>query len=305
MKKVLMIAICLMLTTYMAAQNEFLSISMANPNLQTSKDAEALLLLRRKMASIMTASGLGMADYCGIVMFPNISITNKQVIEGGMRKITVYDIDLSIVVSQIITGADFNSVNINLRGEGFTEEAAVMSAINKISTNDKQLVSFFVETKNKILDYYRANVKSIIMKANTLAQMQQYDESIALLYSYPETLSAEYSDITNEMKRIYAQYQKKNCREIMQKARGEYAVGDYTEAIFWLNQIDMLSPCADEAQTLTNKIKNSINAERQQELEIYQQQQRNEAEIKKLQIKAIENIVTAYYKQSSKCYFIF
>lgn len=305
MKKILTIALCFMLTTCVVAQNEYMSISMANSNPQSTKNTEALLLLRKRLASVVANSGLGMADYCGIVMFPTISITNKQMIEGGMRKIVVYDIDLSIFVSQMITGADFNYINISLRGEGYTEETAMVSAVNRITNNDERLTNFFINTKNKILNYYRNNLKTIITKANTLAQMQQYEEAIALLYSYPETLSREYEDIAKEMRRIYALYQQKNCREILQKARGEYATGNYDEAILWLNQIDMLSPCAEETNILTNKIKSAVDADRRQEFEMYQQQLRNEADIEKQRIKAIENIVTAYYKQSSKCYFIF
>lgn len=305
MKKILTIAVCFMLATCVVAQNEYLPISMASSNLQSTNNGDALLLLRKRLASVVASSGLGLADYSGVVMSPTISITNKQVMEGGMRKMVVYDIDLSIVMSQIITGVDFNSINISLRGEGYTEEAAIVSAINRITNNDGRIMDFFINTKNKIFNYYRYNLKAIIAKANTLAQMQQYEEAIALLYSCPETLSREYEDIAKEMRRIYALYQQKNCREILQKARGEYAIGNYDGAILWLNQIDMLSPCAEETRILTNKIRSTVDAERRKEFEMYQQQLKNEADIEKLRIKAIDNIVTAYYKQSSKYYFIF
>ena len=306
MKRILTIVLCLIAAIGCSAGDVRLSISMAVPQQQEyGKNRDAFLLFRKKLSTAMAASGLGMADYSGLVVCPTITVTNKQVIEGGMRKITVYDIDVSLIVMQAVMGTDFNSTNLSLRGEGYTEEAAFMSAINKLPATDQRLVSFFDATKAKVLDYYRHNADVIIAKARTLAHMQQYEEAMALLYSYPETIMPEYGSVANEMKSIYDQYQRKSCNEFLQQARGQYALGNYDEAVFWLNRIDMLSPCAGEAKAMANNIKNSIDAKERQQMALYQQQLKNEADIRKQRIKTIGDIAVAFLKRSPKYHFIF
>lgn len=305
MKKILAIAVCLVSVIVCTAQNVHLSIGMAVPRQMSGKNSDALVLLRKKLASTMTANGMDLADYCNLVICPSLIVTNQQTIEGGMRKITVYDIELSLLVSEAITGMSFNSINITMRGEGYTEETAFMSAINKLSTTDKRISEFFAATKIKVLDYYRSNVDVILTKARTLSHMQQYGEALALLYTYPDALMPEFTKIANEMQTIYSQYQKKNCNDILQQARGEYALGNYDEAVLWLSQIDMQSPCAAEAKTLSNNIKKSIDTEINKQRELIMQQIKTEADLEKQRIRAIENVATAYIKSLPNYYFIF
>ena len=191
-----------------------------------------------------------------------------------------------------------------MRGEGYTKDAAILAAIRSLSAKDKRLIMFFSETKTQILDYYRNNVQVFITKAKTLASMQQYDKAVTLLASYPENLK-QYGQVAVTMKEIYTMYQQKVCSDILQKARGAYTIGNYEEAVQWLNEIDMSSPCAKEAKLLASQIKQAIDAELAQKITLYQQQMQTAASIEKRRIQAIENIVTSYYKNQPEYYFVF
>ncbi len=79
-----------------------------------------------------------------------------------------------------------------------------------------------------------------------MAGMQQFDEAMALLASCPETLP-RYKAVAVAMKEIYAAYRQKACGDILQKARGACALGNYEESVQWLDEIDMGSPCANDA----------------------------------------------------------
>ena len=288
----------------MMAQSENLSIAVAVSKQQMTEKAEILQLMKNKLSSAMAESKVGIANYSGIIVSPTTTITNRHIVEGGMSNITIYDIDLSLTVSQVITGSEFNAINITLRGEGYTKDAAILAAIRSLSAKDKRLIMFFSETKTQILDYYRNNVQVFITKAKTLASMQQYDKAVTLLASYPENLK-QYGQVAVTMKEIYTMYQQKVCSDILQKARGAYTIGNYEEAVQWLNEIDMSSPCAKEAKLLASQIKQAIDAELAQKITLYQQQMQTAASIEKRRIQAIENIVTSYYKNQPEYYFVF
>lgn len=304
MKRLLIIIACALTGFAAHAENERLTLAVAVDKQQMTDNAEVLRLLVNKLTSAMSAAGCGTAAYSSTVVSPATTTTARETIETAMRKIIVYDVDLTINVSQIITNAGINAVSINLRGEGYSEKAAMMSAINKLSTNDNRLRTFFTDTKAKILKYYTDNRKNIINKAHTLASMEQYEEAMALLTSYPETISG-YDDVLKEMNNVYSLYQQKNCNELLQKANGAYAVGNYEEAVEWLNLIDGLSPCAGEAEALTSKIKKSTDEEKRQSIALYQQQMKTAADIEKRRIQACENIAVAYYKSRTSLYFVF
>ncbi|MCD8269747.1 MAG: hypothetical protein LUD46_15665 [Parabacteroides sp.] len=286
------------------AQNENLSIAVALPKQQMTEKEDVLQLLKSRLSSAMTESGIGMADYSGIIVSPQTIVTNKKIVEGGMKNIHIYDIELSLVISHVITGTVFSSVNLTLRGEGHTKDNAIMASISNLSSKNKHLAVFFSETRIKILDYYRNNTQAIITKALTMAGMQQYEGAVALLSSYPETLS-QYRLVAAAMKDVYVMYQQKKCSDILQKAQGAFALGNYEESVRWFNEIDMSSSCAKEAKGLAGQIKQSVDAELARNIALYEKQMQVEENIEKRRVQVIENIAVAYYKNQPKYYFVF
>lgn len=285
-------------------QQETVSLALAVPSEQRTYETDIMRLLRSRLSSSMADAELGMTDYSGLVLIPDITITNQQAIEGGMRTITSLDVNLSLTVVQIITGVEFHSFELRLRGQGYNKNLAVMNAVEALDFRDKRLKEFFVTAKKKIISYYKDNTKVLQTKASTLAKMGNYNEAIALLSSYPTGLS-DYTEVAETMKEIYDQYQQHSCAQLMQQARGAYSIGNYDECIALLNEIDMSSPCASDARALANKVRTAVNAEKAQEIALYQESMRTVAEIEKRRIQAEENAAIAYYKNQPKYYFVF
>lgn len=284
------LALCALLPLTAQELNVAVAVPASDQQMTASKDV--INLLRSKLQTAMSGSGLGMANYSGIVISPQTTIVSETVSEGGMRKVYVYDIDLSLAAIQVFTEATFHSVNITIRGEGFSKDKAIMAAIRKLSPSDSRLTSFFETTRTKILDYYKSNTQAIITKAQTLSSMQQYSEALALLSIYPETLP-QYSTVAASMTKIYAAYQKNMCNDILQSARAAYAVGNYDDAAMWLSQVDGTSPCASEAKTLAEQIRKSIDTEQAREYALAQQELAQEADIEKQRILSEERQATA------------
>lgn len=299
-----MFAVCLFSMASISAQNEVIDMAVAVPQQQMTSDKGVLQVLRNKLSAALPASGCSQSDYGSIIISPSTTVSGKQLVEGGMKTITVYDVTLTVSLSNIITGTGFNTMSMNLRGEGYSEAEAVISAVNKLSNDDVRLVKFLSESRKKIIDYYKNNRKNILIQAQTLANMQQYDKAIALLASYPANISG-YDEVAEAMTNIYNMYMIGICSQLIQSANGAFAVGKYDEAIDILNCIDMQSPCAEEVVALTEKVRREVDAEKQQTIDLYLQEMQTAADMEKRRLRTIENIAVAYYQRQRDYYFIF
>lgn len=301
--KRLMLAMAILLIGFTNAFAQGVEIAFALPAGDEKLSMNTAKILRSKFLSAMTESGVETIEVSTIAIKPEISFVNRQVVEGGVKNIHTGDIQFNFICTNLVTNTIFASCVITVRGEGFCDDDAIKNALSKLSSQDKRLTTFLNMAKNKIIDYYQYNLGSVIARAHTFANIQQYGDGLALLFSCPSTIKG-YSQVNNEIVSIYRQYQTKECSNIIQKARIEYVNGNYEAAADWLQQIDMTSSCASEAKQLCTNIKQSRNAEAKRMIDFIERQTRHEAEIEKQRIKAVRDIVLAYYKQRSDVYFI-
>lgn len=188
MRKVLL-TLTILLTSYATIFAQGIEIAFALPvgNCQLSDNTAKML--RSKFLPTMTESGVETAEVSTIAIKPEISFVNKQVVEGGMRNIHTSDIQFNFVCTNLATSTTFASCVVTVRGEGFSDDDAIKNAISKLSAQDKRLTDFVNKAKDKIIDYYQHNLNSVISRARTFANIQQYGEGLALLFSCPATIS--------------------------------------------------------------------------------------------------------------------
>jgi len=132
-----------------------------------------------------------------------------------------------------------------------------------------------------------------------LAATQQYSEALALLASYPESLSG-YPQVADAAAVIYKQYLNKNCSQLLQQARGEYALGNYEEAISILSDIDMESPCSANAKSLSASIKKTIETKKAQEIALNEKHRQQAYALKKQTVSAIRDVATAFFSSNPR-----
>lgn len=304
MKNIFSLILVIQLSLSLQAQNESISISVVVPKQQVTMDKNTFSILKSKVESAMSRSGISTAMYSGIVLYPILNIYNQQTIEGGMRSIHTIEVELNLQVKQVITETLFNSYTQNYRGEGYSVEEAKRNAISKIDPSDSQFNKFIVSTQTRIINYYRENTPALITKAKTLASMQQYSEALALLSTYPESLG-QYTQITDVAVSIFKQYQKKNCAQLLQQAKSAYALGNYEESATILSQIDTDSPCEAEAKNLIGLIKKAIDKENTEASVLYQKEKDAEYSLKKQTIQAIKEVAKSYFSNQPTYYYLF
>lgn len=137
-----------------------------------------------------------------------------------------------------------------------------------------------------------------------MPRLHQYEEALSLLFSCPSTL-ANYNSVNTAISNIYKQYQRNECGNLLLQAQTEYSNGNYEACAEMLKQIDTTSPCATEAKTLCQRIKQSRDTEAKQIIALIENQAKREGDLEKQRIKAARDIAVAYYKQHTNLVLIF
>lgn len=300
-RTLLLMAILLSCFSVISAQG--IEIAFALPSGNDQLSANTAKMLRSRFLPAMTESGVETAEISTIAIKPEISFVNRQVVEGGTRNIHTSDIQFDFICTNLVTSTTFASCVITVRGEGFNDDDAIKNALSKVSAEDRRLTTFIRTAKDKIMDYYQRNLNSVISRARTFANTQQYGEGLALLFSCPATISG-YTKVNNEITSIYRQYQTQECNNVIQKARAEYSNGNFDAAVEYLQQIDMTSSCATEAKQLCMQIKQTKDAEARRVIELIERQSQRETDLEKTRIKAARDVAVAYCKRRTDVYFV-
>ena len=165
MKKILiLLAFILAPIVQIMADEVYISVAMqANSIL----DSNAKTILKNKIVSMVTSDGIAATEYSAIAVVPEISVMQKDKVEGGMRTITSMEINITLTVRNVVTGNVFNSVQISAKGNGYSEADAIKNAIRTTDISDSRYGAFISEAKRRIVEYYKTNTNMLITKANS------------------------------------------------------------------------------------------------------------------------------------------
>lgn len=283
------------------AQNENVCISIAMPS-NINLDTNTQLILKNKIIKLISIQGITGTEFGSIIITPDVNIINSSVINSGMRRIISIELVLSLTLRNIITNTVFDVIHISVIGEGYSEDEAKRSAINKIDVSTLEYTQFIKTAKIKIADYYNTNTIAIIGKANVLASQQLFDEALALLTSYPESLNGS-SKVSNAMMSIFKDSQVQYCNQILLSAKAAYSQHNYIEATELIKMIDAQSNCATEAKTLLNAIKKDIDLQYKDSIIMEKENKQLIERINTIQIQAIRDVATAYFKRQTEYIF--
>lgn len=283
------------------AQNDNVYISVAMPS-NSMLDNNIKSILKNKLLHIISIQGVAGTEYGAIIITPEVNVVNSNTISGGMRQITSVELEISVTIRNMITNTVFNTIQILVTGEGYSDSEAKRAAVNKINVSSLEYMQFVKMAKVKITDYYNTNTAAIIAKANTLASQQLFDEALALLATYPESLPG-YTKVANTMTSIFKKCQTQYCTQILLSAHAAYSQQNYTEAAALVAMIDAQSSCASQAKALLNSIKKSIDRQYDDMLAMEKEKIQSNERIKSAQIKAVRDIATAYFQRQTKYIF--
>ena len=301
MKKIFFLLLLLGCSYLVQAQTDNVYISVAMPN-ECTLDNNTKSILKNKLLQILSTKGVAGTECGAIIIVPEVNILNSNTIYSGMRQILSVELGITVTVRNMITNTVFNTIQIVSKGEGYSDNEAKRSAINKMDALNTDYSKFVEATKLKITDYYRNNTVTLITKANTLASLELFDEALALLSTYPESLP-EYAKVSNAMASIFKKCQTQYCNQILLSAQAAYSKHDYAEAAELVSMIDAQSSCAAQAKALLNSIKKGMDKQYNDIITMEKEKIRSDERGKSAQIKAIKDIATAYFKRQTEYVF--
>lgn len=302
MRKITFIVLLLLSVCVGRGYSHNIGISVALPENNCILDSNTESILKSKMAQILSNNGVTGNEFCANVMFPEVSMLNTSQISGGMRQIFSVELGVTFTVKNIITNTVFNTISISVKGEGYSEIEANRSAIGKIDSYSREYSLFVKSTNQKIIDYYKDNTSVIIAKANTLASQQLYDEALALLSTYPESMPA-YGDVSKTITSIFKECQNRECSTVMLSAQAAFAQQKYADAADLVAMVDAQSDCADEAHSLLKKIKEHLDKEYRENMEMEKEKRRSSERAKLAMITAVKDIASAYFSRQTEYIF--
>lgn len=295
----------LALTTFLFSQTKSeigkIALSVIIPQNIENLDASQLSKLEIKVSQIVTKAGFAASgNDKNFVIYPNFSIYESNVVEGGMQNITVINSELTLVVKQVTNNIIYATTSFPLKGSGNTKNTAITNSIANIPVSDPNLKAFIETAKAKIVLYYQENCNDIEKKAEVLAKNQNYEAALGTLMAVPEEVSGCYNQVLSRSMEIYKAYQNQKCSIQVQQAKVLLAAKDYTGALTIIGQIDPSASCFDAAETLAKSAAEKVDEEAKKQWEFKMKQYDSEVALEKQRIDAIKDIAVSYYNSQPK-----
>jgi len=147
------------------------------------------------------------------------------------------------------------------------------------------------------MDYYAENCSTIILSAQSEAKRQKFDASIALLASIPEATSC-YPQTVRELDKVYAEYRKQQCNELLQQAQSLYSGHNYLEALSILYDLNVFDiSCSSEAKSLSAKIEAKLTTDEKREWDFAVQKENNRNALISKGIDAVQSIASGFFNR--------
>lgn len=246
--------------------------------------------LLSKMTKAINDTGLAKSyEYARFVLAANVIVNDKVIMSTAPTQI-VYNIDLSFVVGDGITGTKFGTELIQVKGVGSTEDRAILNAINNAQLS--VLKSLVANARERIVSYYDQNLQYILTRAKGLAGKEDYEGAMRELAAVPEECRG-YAEVQREQIRIYEQYSKNQSAKLLMEAEALWATdpsvrnAEHIQAL--LGSINPSTPAYKGAKQLLNRIEQRY-ARREQQVH----------ERESARLKAIKEIMLAQAKNQPK-----
>lgn len=224
---------------------------------------EAARNLENKLQRIIVNNGFGDLGYTArFVLTAKIDVTQKDVIPSTPARISE-KMDITLMVGDVVENKPYASCAITVSGIGINENKAYISAFNTLKEKDQRIVQMLDDARAKIIDYYTNHCDEIVTRANTLANMKKYDESIFSLVSVPNVCAECFEQCQQQAADIYQRRINEQGEELLEKAKNAWVAQSNENGAEKVAQIiSGISPKAANYQQVVS-LRNSISAKLQ------------------------------------------
>lgn len=251
-------------------------------------------MLQQKLLQIATTNGYG-SESDDFILTANVMVLEKTAVPTVPPQINL-TLEVSLYVINRLEKVIVAEKSVQIGGIDKTENSAYTQALKQLNPRKSEIRSFMTSAREKIVEYYTEKLPALLAKAQSLADMGNTDEALAVLSTIPEVVP-EYPLVAELMSEFYLKSLDTQCAGILREAQGKLAVKNYEDALDLLVAVDPLSNHFQEAGQMIDSIRSVISAEeaRQYEMEwqLYQQQlelaekaRADEVMLRKMQLEA-------------------
>lgn len=251
-------------------------------------------MLQQKLLQIATTNGFG-SESDDFILTANVMVLEKTAVPTVPPQINL-TLEVSLYVINRLEKVIVAEKSVQIGGIDKTENSAYTQALKQLNPRKSEIRSFMTSAREKIVEYYTEKLPALLSKAQSLADMGDTDEALAVLSTIPEVVP-DYPLVAELMSEFYLESLDTQCAGILREAQGKLAVKNYEDALDLLVTVDPLSSHFQEAGQMIDSIRSVISAEeaRQHEMEwqLYQQQlelaekaRADEVMLRKMQLEA-------------------
>ena len=251
-------------------------------------------MLQQKLLQIATTNGYG-SESDDFILTANVMVLEKTAVPTVPPQINL-TLEVSLYVINRLEKVIVAEKSVQIGGIDKTENSAYTQALKQLNPRKPEIRSFMTSAREKIVEYYTEKLPALLSKAQSLADMGDTDEALAVLSTIPEVVP-DYPLVAELMSEFYLESLDTQCAGILREAQGKLAVKNYEDALDLLVTVDPLSSHFQEAGQMIDSIRSMVLAEEEQqyamEWQLYQQQlelaekaRADEVMLKKMQLEA-------------------
>ena len=272
------------LSTIMFASDAYdisrLSITVCQPDYKLIP-LEVKNILESKMQQILTSNGVIDNNMCNrrFVMTSKINILSKDIIAGLPQKVS-QRLEVTFLIGDVIENKIYNSVALNVIGVDVSETKSFIRAVNTIKPTNPVLQDFILQSKMRIVDYYKQNASIIIEKADAKVHQGKMREALYDLAQVPDVCWEEYVKCQNRMISIYSQIVDADGKRLLLEAKAIWASAPNSnsskEVASLLSKIDNNASCQPEVKEFMDEVKAKLVEDEKREWEFMMQKYNDE-----------------------------
>ena len=237
---------------------------------------EATRQLETKLQRALTSNGYADNGYTErFVLTAKVDITEKDITPTTPARISE-KMDITLMVGDVVENKIYASVTLQSAGIGTNENKAFISAFRTIKGDNPKIQQMLNEANSKIENYYTYHSDEIILRANSLASTQKYDEAIALLVSVPNVCNESFVKCQQEAGNIYQKKIDAESAELLEKAKAVWATNaskaGAKEVADIISKINPMYSNYSNVESLRKTVESKLQADARREWEFKMRQ---------------------------------
>lgn len=182
------------------AKEDLVYISVMQPE-RTEIPSEARTQLENKMNQLLMQNGIASDDPNNrFILTTKASIITRDIVSGPPTKVSM-NIDFTFIIGDAEENAKFESCTISTTGVGINDNKAFIAAIKNIKPQNRELVAFVHNAKEKVVQYYERKCEQIKTEASREAASRYYDKAVYMLMQVPNVC-----DCADDCQQLAIQY---------------------------------------------------------------------------------------------------